>query len=100
MKILPIHRDKTGNRATVDCADGVVSVHSKCAFCVHCKGVRVGPRMYPSPQEQAYRDVRRGASPDETLMNAAMQFNQLVRDGSDIECDDDGNTGFSPRYRI
>jgi hypothetical protein len=100
MKSLPIRKEKGGSRASVDCAGGEVSVYRNCAFCEHCRGVRLGPRTYPAPQEQAYRDLRRGAGSDEALMNAAMQFNQLVMEGEAIECDDDANTGFHPRYRL
>lgn len=100
MKTLPLAKDAGGNRATVDCADGEVSAYRHCAFCEHCKGVRVGPRLYPAPQEQVLVEVRRGSAPDDALMNAALQFNQLVRDGAAIECDDDGNNGFKPRYRL
>ena len=38
-------------------------------------------------------------SSDEALMSAAMQFNTLVRDGTAMECDDDGDCGFKSRYR-
>jgi hypothetical protein len=32
------------------------------------------------------------------LMNAAMMFNSLVRDGTAIACDDDKNTGYLALY--
>jgi hypothetical protein len=54
----------------------------------------VGKRLAPSPQIQALADLRRGGAPDEVLMNAAMMFNTLVRDGNAAECDDDTNEGF------
>jgi hypothetical protein len=100
MKTLPLTKDASGNRATVDCADGEVSAYRHCAFCEHCKGVRVGPRVYSSPQDQVLKDVKRGAAADEALMNAALQFNQLIRDGVAIECADQDNQGFKPRYRL
>jgi hypothetical protein len=50
------------------------------------------------PQTQALNDIRRGAAADENLMNAAMMFNTLVRDGSAIACDDDGNRGYEGMY--
>lgn len=100
MKTLPLSKDASGNRAMVDCADGEVSAYRHCAFCEHCKGVRVGPRVYSSPQEQVMRDVKRGAAADEALINAALQFNQLIRDGMAIECADEENEGFKPRYRL
>lgn len=100
MKTLTMTKDAGGNRATVECATGEVSVYKTCAFCEHCKGIRVGPRFYPTPQEQALQSVRRGTAPDEALMTAALQFNQLVRDGTAVECADDQNKGFRPRYRI
>jgi hypothetical protein len=80
MKTLEFHRDEKKSRVNVACADGEVSVYSQCAYCKHCKGILVGK------------------APDESLMNAAMMFNTLVRDGSAIECDDDANEGFITRY--
>ncbi len=98
MKTLSLQRDEKKNRITVTCADGDVSVYSHCAYCKHCKGVRAGNRVVPPPQMQAISDVRRGVAADENLMNAAMMFNTLIRDGSDIECDDDGNGGYLGLY--
>ena len=43
--------------------------------------------------------ISRGLAADDTLMNAAMQFNALVRDATEIECDDDENRGFKSRYQ-
>lgn len=100
MKTLPITKDASGNRATVECATGEVSVYKSCAFCEHCKGIKVGPRVYPTPQDQVLKGMKRGAASDEALMTAALQFNQLVRDGTAIECADDKNGGFRPRYRL
>lgn len=98
MKSLPFQRDERKNRVTVACANGDVSVYSHCAYCRHCKGVRVGNRVVPTPQMQALSDVRSGVSSDENLMNAAMMFNTLIRDGSAIECDDDVNRGYQGLY--
>ena len=100
MKTLPITKDASGNRATVECATGEVSVYKFCAFCEHCKGIKVGPRVYPAPQEQVQKEMKRGSASDEALIVAALQFNQLVRDGSAIECADDQSQGFRPRYRL
>lgn len=94
MKTLQFQRDEKKNRVTVDCAGGAKSVYSYCAYCRHCKGIWVGKRLAPAPQIQALADLRRGTSPDEVLMNAAMMFNTLVKDGSSVECDDDAGTGF------
>jgi hypothetical protein len=98
MKNLPLFRNPPSDKVTVQCADGEVSVHSHCASCSHCAGIRVGKRSIPSPVLQSYKEVRRGTGPDDALMNAAMMFNTLVRDGDAIECDDDGNGGFSSLY--
>ncbi len=99
MKTLDFHRDEKGSRTTVMCADGEVSVHSHCGYCRHCKGVRMGSRTIPTPQQQALSGVRQGMNPDENLMNAAIMFNTIVRDGSAIECSDDENAGFKSLYR-
>lgn len=42
--------------------------------------------------------MRSGKASDDMLMNAAMMFNTLIRDGSAIECGDDENRGFVTRY--
>ncbi|HOF97743.1 MAG TPA: hypothetical protein PLV90_11300, partial [Methanoculleus sp.] len=86
-------------RVTVVCADREVSVYSYCGYCRHCAGVRVGKRMIPTPQRQALSGLRQSANPDENLLNAAIMFNTLVRDGSAIECEDDKGEGFSSMYR-
>ncbi|MDD5420128.1 MAG: hypothetical protein PHV57_09820 [Methanomicrobiaceae archaeon] len=99
MKTLPFHRDEKTDRVTVTCADGEVSVYSHCAYCRHCIGVRVGKRVFPSPQRQAFLGVKQTGAPDEGLLNAAMMFNSLIRDGAAIECDDDADQGFSHLYR-
>lgn len=95
---MPFQRDEKKNKVVVPCADGGVSVYSHCAYCRHCKGVRVGSRIVATPQMQALTDVRKGIAADENLMNAAMLFNTLVRDGSAIECDDDQNQGYLGLY--
>jgi hypothetical protein len=94
MKTLQFERDAKKNRVTVPCAEGNVSVYSQCAYCRHCKGIWAGKRLAPAPQVKALADLRLGSSGDDALMNAAMMFNTLVRDGSAVECDDDANEGF------
>ena len=98
MKTLQFDRDAKKNHVTVACADGKASVHSQCSYCRHCKGVWSGKRLTPSPQVQALTDLRKGTSGDEALINAAMMFNTLVRDGNAIECDDDANQGFGKLF--
>jgi len=98
MKTLPLQRDEKKGRVTVACTDGNISVYSRCAYCRHCKGVRMGNRLEPSPQSQALSEVRKGVGSDDALMNAAMMFNTLVRDGSAIECSDNENIGFASLY--
>ena len=93
MKMLEFHRDDTKDRVTVVCADREVSVYSHCGYCRHCAGVRVGRRTIPTPQRQALSGVRGGASMDESLLNAAVMFNTLVRDGNAVECEDDAARG-------
>jgi hypothetical protein len=99
MKTLAITRDEKKDRATVECADGEVSIYRNCAFCIHCKGIRIGEKLYPSPQDLALKNISGGISGDEALMNAAMQFNSLAASATAIECDDDQNTGFRSRYQ-
>ncbi len=99
MKTLAFHQDEKKRQVTVTCADGELSVYRYCAFCVHCAGVRVSGRMVPSPQKQAMDEIRRRGGGDEALMQAAMMFNTLIRDGSAIECDDDANEGFKSLYQ-
>jgi len=98
MKTLPFQRDPAKNRVSVACTMGSVSVYSSCAYCRHCKGVRRGEKVSPSPQVKALSDLRQLGVADETLMNAALMFNALVRDGSAIECADDNNLGFQKLY--
>jgi len=99
MKTLVIHRDEKKTRAMVDCADGEVSVHRNCAYCRHCKGIFLGDKLFPPPQEAAMKGLTGSGSGDEALMNAAMQFNSLVNSGMAVACDDEDNTGFISRYR-
>jgi hypothetical protein len=98
MKTLQFVRDEKKDRVTVACADGMVSVYSKCAYCRHCTGVVVGKRVAPAPQKQALDAMRSGRGSDDALMTAAMMFNTLVRDGSAIACDDDANAGYLALY--
>jgi len=98
MNTLPFQRDTQKNRVTVACAMGNVSVYSSCAYCRHCQGIRVGDHLQPPPQVQALRNLRQLGAADETLMNAGLMFNALVRDGSAIECDDDTRQGFQKLY--
>ena len=98
MKTLPFQRDEKSQRVKVACADGDISVYSHCAYCKFCSGVRIKDRVSPVPQAQALSDIRHGRASDDNLMNAAMLFNTLVRDGSAIECADDENQGFSKMY--
>jgi hypothetical protein len=98
MKTLPFQRDTAKNRVTVECAGSNVSVYSSCAYCRHCQGIRVGSRLVLSPQVKALNEIRQRGAADEMLMNAAMMFNALVRDGSAIECDDDTSQGFQKLY--
>ena len=99
MKTLPFERDEKKNQVLVSCADGDVSVYSHCAYCRYCKGVWVGKRLTPTPQQQALNDIRKGSATDDNLMNAAMLFNTLIRDGLAIECEDDANKGFAGMYQ-
>ena len=64
----------------------------------HCKGIWVGKRLVPSPQIQVLSELKKGSANDDSLMNAAMMFNTLIRDGSSLECGDDENQGFSGLY--
>jgi hypothetical protein len=98
MKTLEFVRDEKKDRVTVACADGMVSVYSKCAYCRHCTGIVVGKRVAPAPQAKALDAIRQGKGSDESLMTAAMMFNTLIRDGKAIACDDDANTGYAALY--
>jgi len=98
MKTLQFSRDEKKSRVTVMCADGEKSVYSYCAYCSHCKGVWVNGRLTPSPQSRALGDLRKGSAVDENLMNAALLFNSLVRDGTAIECTAGESEGFARLY--
>jgi hypothetical protein len=98
MKTLPMKKESGGDKASVECQDKEISVHRYCGYCRHCTGIRVGRRVIPVPQGRAVSEIRKGTAPDENLMQAAMMFNTYVRDGSDIECDDDANEGYRSRY--
>jgi hypothetical protein len=98
MKTLEFVRDEKKDRVTVACADGMVSVYSRCAYCRHCTGIVVGKRVAPAPQAKALDAIRQGKGSDENLMTAAMMFNTLIRDGKAIACDDDANTGYAALY--
>jgi len=99
MKTLEFHRDEAKDRVTVTCAGREVSVHSHCGYCRHCAGVRVGKRTIPTPQRQALSGtLQPGTSMDENLLNAAIMFNTLVRDGTAVECEDDAGEGFRSMY--
>jgi hypothetical protein len=98
MKRLPLSRQEESNQVTVECAEGDVSVYTHCAYCRHCEGVVVRKRVMSSPVPQALRDMRRGVASDDVMLNAAMMFNTLIRDGSAIECSDDINEGFRSLY--
>jgi hypothetical protein len=54
----------------------------------------VGKRLVPSPQVQVLSEFKKGSANDDSLMNAAMMFNTLIRDGSSLECSDIENRGF------
>ena len=98
MKTLGFVRDEKKDRVTIACADGMVSVYSRCAYCRHCTGIVVGKRVAPAPQAKALDAIRQGKGSDENLMTAAMMFNTLICDGKAIACDDDANTGYAALY--
>ena len=99
MKSLPIIREPGSDRAYVECASGKLPVHTRCSYCMNCKGIQVGARVMPSPYEIAYSQIKGGSVPPEILMEAAMQFNSLVRDGSAVACDDEKGHGYTPRFK-
>ena len=99
MKSLPFLRDSATDKVEVECASGKLAVHTRCAFCTHCKGVKVGARIMPSPYETISSQIRTGVMPPEALMEAAMQFNTLVRDGTELACDDDAGAGYTLRFK-
>jgi hypothetical protein len=99
MKSLPIFREQGSDKAYVECASGKLSVHIKCSYCLNCKGIQIGARVMPSPYESVSDQVKGGSMAPESLMEAAMQFNSLVRDGTAIACGDETGNGYSPRFR-
>jgi hypothetical protein len=99
MKSLPILRDSASDTVQVECALGKLAVHTRCAFCIHCKGIKVGARVMPSPYDTISGQIKTGVMPPEALMEAAMQFNTLVRDGTELACDDDSGAGYTSRFR-
>ncbi len=99
MRSLPIIKESGTDKAYVECASGRLPVHTRCSYCLHCKGILVGARIMPSPYEQASSQIRTTGAPPEVLMEAAMHFNSLVRDGTAVSCDDENGEGYSPRFR-
>ena len=65
---------------------------------MNCKGIQVGARVMPSPYENAFSQIKGGSVPPEILMEAAMHFNSLVRDGSAVACNDEKDQGYTPRF--
>jgi len=53
----------------------------------------------PSPYGNAFSQIKGGSVPPEILMEAAMQFNSLVRDGSAVACDDENGKGYTPWFQ-
>ena len=53
----------------------------------------------PSPYETISSQIRTGVMPPEALMEAAMQFNTLVRDGTELACNDDAGAGYTRRFK-
>ena len=98
MKLLVLNRDEEKQKVTVKCAGKDVSVYSRCAYCKFCEGVQVGKRVIATPQKEKMTGIKKGRTPDEELMNAAMMFNTLIRDGTDIICGDDDGQGFTSMY--
>jgi len=98
MKSLTLNRDEKKQKVTVKCAGKDVSVYSRCAYCKFCEGVLVGKRVIKTPQKEKMTEIKKGRTPDEELMNAAMMFNTLIRDGSEIICSDENDQGFTSMY--
>ncbi|MCP1663072.1 MAG: hypothetical protein D5R99_01040 [Methanocalculus sp. MSAO_Arc1] len=96
MKTLPFNRGPN-DRITVQCATGEVPVHTRCAYCRHCAGIRIGKRVTPNPITQTYGKVKRSMSVDEELINAGLMFNTLAADprAEAIECADEKETGYA-----
>jgi hypothetical protein len=98
MKTLALNHDKEKDRVTVKCAGKDVSVYSQCAYCKYCDGVLVGKRVINTPQKDKMAGVKKGTTQDEELLNAAMMFNTLIRDGSAIICANETESGFLSMY--
>jgi len=96
MNILPLKKEK--DNAYVECATGEVEVHRKCSNCTNCKSIQIGARMIPSPYDGVLTKLRSGKAEPEHLMEAAMQFNALVRDGTALGCADDSGKGYTQRF--
>jgi hypothetical protein len=96
MKTLPFIRG-ANDRITVECATGEVPIHTRCAYCKYCIGIRVQKRLTPSPIAQIYQKVQRGQASDQELLTAGMMFNTLVADprAEAIDCGDEKGEGFS-----
>ena len=62
------------------------------------KGFGWGNDLSPHLRHWHYQSLKKGSADDDTLMNAAMMFNTLIRDGSSLDCDDDENQGFRSLY--
>ncbi|MDD3407327.1 MAG: hypothetical protein PHP13_04515 [Methanomicrobium sp.] len=98
MKTLALNRDTVKDKVTVKCAEKDVSVYSRCAYCKYCEGVLVGKRVIQTPQKEKMSGIKKGREPDDALLNAAMMFNTLIRDGSAIICGNDDDSGFASMY--
>ena len=96
MKILSLTKNK--DNAYVECATGEVEVHRTCSYCTNCKSIQIGARMMPSPYDGTMTKLKAGKVEPEQLMEAAMQFNTLVRDGTALGCADDAGKGYTPRF--
>ena len=99
MKTLEFIRTEGSDKVKVDCSGNEVSVHSHCAYCKHCHGVKVGKRVMEPPQKKALNSLTRGMGMDEDLLNAVVMFNTFVRDGTAIVCDDEEGEGFRSMYK-
>jgi hypothetical protein len=96
MNMLPFKREK--DNVYVACATGEVEVHRTCSNCTNCKSIQIGMRMMPSPYDAVLTKLRAGKAEPEQLMEAAVQFNALVRDGTGLGCADDSGKGYTRRF--
>lgn len=83
----------------VECAGRLVSVSSYCAFCSHCIGLDIGEKRIAPPLDAVIGRATAGGLADDAMMNAVMQFNSLAVEARAIACDNDGDTGFTSRFR-